>query len=263
MGRSIKGLTVSKVHLGGFIDNYCHHFLHGRGFHDLYDQKQEIFETDRYFPDLTTEQAIGFLEQHQEDPFFLYVAFNIPHYPEQADAKFDERYADLAMPRRSYAKMVSTTDDRMGLILKKLTDLGLREKTLVIFMSDNGHSAEDGARIKGANHSSKLPKGTYYHPHGGGGNTGRWAGHKGTYLEGGLRVPAIISYPKALPQDVVRDQIITAADWFPTILELCEIERPKDLVLDGKSIVGLIKDAQLKDASSDHALGLGQWLGHS
>ncbi len=242
-----QGFDTFYGHLGGFIDNYRHHFLHGSGFHDLYDQKKEIHEDGEYFPDLTTEKAISFLEEQKqnqnEKPFFLYVAFNIPHYPEQADPKFEARYADLPMPRRSYARMVSTTDDRMGMILKRLTDLGLRENTIVIFMSDNGHSAEDGARIKGAHHSSGLPEGTYYHAHGGGGNTGKWKGHKGTYYEGCLRVPTIISYPGKLPADAVRHQIITAADWFPTVLELCQIDKPQGLVLDGRSLVPIMEDA--------------------
>lgn len=106
------------------------------------------------------------------------MAFNIPHYPEQPDRTFDQRYSKLSMPRQSYAKMVSITGDRMGLTLSKLAQLGLPENTIIIFMSDNGHSAEDGASIKGTNHSSNLPEGTYYHAHGGGGNTGQWPGHK-------------------------------------------------------------------------------------
>jgi arylsulfatase A len=229
-------------HLGGFIDNYRHHFLHGDGFHDLYDQKKEIDETGKYFPDLATKHAVEFIEQNKEGPFFLYVAFNIPHYPEQADAKFDDRYADLPMPRQSYAKMVSTTDDRMGVIVKKITDLGLRDNTMIIYMSDNGHSAEDGAKIRGKKHSSGLEEGTYYHAHGGGGNTGVWKGHKGNYFEGGLRVPAIISYPKLLPKKEIREQAVTAADWFPTILELCGVDKPDGLVLDGKSLLPILKD---------------------
>ena len=68
---------------------------------------------------------------------------------------------------------------------------------------------------------------------------------KGTYLEGGLRVPAIISYPKELPQNVTRDHIIIAADWFFTILDLCQSPKPEGLVLDGQSIVELIKDADI------------------
>jgi arylsulfatase A-like enzyme len=231
-------------HLGGFIDNYRHHFLHGSGFHDLYHQNREIFEDGTYFPDLMTKKALDFIETNQHRPFFLYVAYNIPHYPEQPDPQFDERYAKLPMPRRSYAKMISTTDHRMGIVMKKLTDLGLRQNTIVIFMSDNGHSAEDGARIRGEDHSSGLPQGTYYHAHGGGGNTGPWRGHKGTYFEGGLRVPAIISYPGKLPEKAVRHQAITAADWFPTVLELCGMEPPPGVTLDGKSLVPLIHDPE-------------------
>lgn len=108
---------------GGFIDNYNHFFLHGGGFHDLYEGKKEVFARGKYFPDLVTARALEFIEERGREPFFMCVAFNIPHYPEQADAKFDERYKDMKMPRRSYAKMVSTTDDRMGLVMAKLDEL--------------------------------------------------------------------------------------------------------------------------------------------
>ena len=228
-------------HLGGFIDNYNHFFLHGSGFHDLYEDNKEVFKRDEYFPDLMTKRALDYIEANKEGPFFIYVAFNIPHYPEQPDKKFEERYQDLKMPRRSYAKMISTTDDRMLQVLKKLEALDLRKETIVIFMSDNGHSAEDGAKIR-PNHKSGLPEGHYYHANGGGGNTGKFRGNKGTYFEGGLRVPAIISYPAKLPKGEVRDQAITAADWYPTILELCGVEKPK-AKLDGHSVLPLIRDA--------------------
>jgi arylsulfatase A-like enzyme len=228
-------------HLGGFIDNYNHFFLHGSGFHDLYEDNKEVFKRDEYFPDLMTKRALDYIEANKEGPFFIYVAFNIPHYPEQPDKKFEERYQDLKMPRRSYAKMISTTDDRMLQILKKLEALDLRKETIVIFMSDNGHSTEDGAKIR-PNHKSGLPEGHYYHANGGGGNTGKFRGNKGTYFEGGLRVPAIISYPAKLPKGEVRDQAITAADWYPTILELCGVEKPK-VKLDGHSVLPMIRDA--------------------
>jgi arylsulfatase A-like enzyme len=228
-------------HLGGFIDNYNHFFLHGSGFHDLYEDNKEVFKRAEYFPDLMTKRALDYIEANKEGPFFIYVAFNIPHYPEQPDKKFEERYQDLKMPRRSYAKMISTTDDRMLQILKKLEALDLRKETIVIFMSDNGHSTEDGAKIR-PNHKSGLPEGHYYHANGGGGNTGKFRGNKGTYFEGGLRVPAIISYPAKLPKGEVRDQAITAADWYPTILELCGVEKPK-VKLDGHSVLPLIRDA--------------------
>jgi arylsulfatase A-like enzyme len=143
--------------------------------------------------------------------------------------------------------MISTTDDRMGRILDRLEKRKLRGNTIVIFMSDNGHSTEDGARIR-KDHRSDMKEGHYYHAHGGGGNTGKWRGSKGSYYEGGLRVPAIISYPARLPEGEVRGQAITAADWFPTILDLCGIERPK-VQLDGHSVLPLI---QKPDSPSLH-----------
>jgi arylsulfatase A len=224
---------------GGFIDNYNHHFLHGSGFHDLYEGKQEVFFDGEYFPDLMTERAIKFIDKNKDRPFFLYVAFNIPHYPEQADKKFDERYKNMKMPRRSYAKMISTTDDRMGMILEQLEHHGLSENTIVVFMSDNGHSVED-IQIKREKNAAGMAVGTNYGANGGGGNTGKWLGHKNTFLEGGLRVPAVISYPTKLPQGVVRDQAITAMDWMPTILELCDVPPPM-VKLDGSSLLAVIK----------------------
>jgi arylsulfatase A-like enzyme len=127
---------------GGFIDNYNHHFLHGRGFYDFYEGTEQVRAPGKYFPDLITARALKFIDKHKDEPFFAYVAFNIPHYPEQADPKFDERYQKLPEPRRSYAKMISTTDDHVGRVLDQLEKHGLREKTIVVFMSDNGHSTE-------------------------------------------------------------------------------------------------------------------------
>ena len=126
----------------GFIHNYNHYFLHGRGYHDLWENKTEIFDEGEYFPDLITEKALSFIERNRDTTFFLYLGFNIPHYPEQADEKFEQYYTDVKEPRKSYAKMVSTTDDRIGRLLDKLEDLSLRKNTLVMFISDNGHSTE-------------------------------------------------------------------------------------------------------------------------
>jgi arylsulfatase A len=238
----------------GFIDNYNHYFLHGKGFHDLYEGTEEVFMRGTYFPDLITERAIKFLDKNKKVPFFMVVAFNIPHYPEQADKKFDDRYKDLDMPRQSYAKVVSTTDDRMGVVVKKIETLGLRENTIIIFMSDNGHSTED-AHIRVDNHTSGYPKGHHYGPYGGGGNTGKWRGSKGSFYEGGIRVPAMISWPSKLPMGAVRDQAITAADWLPTIMELCDVPLP-EVTLDGKSILPIIRSA---DAPTHHTVMHWHW----
>ena len=224
---------------GGFIDNYNHFFLHQNGFHDLYEGTREVFAKGQYFPDMVTERALKFIDQNRDQPFFMVVAFNIPHYPEQADAKFDQRYRELPMPRQSYAKIISTTDDRMGTIMNRLDQHGLTDNTVVVFMSDNGHSAED-YQIKGEQHVSGFPEGQNYGANGGGGNTGKWLGQKNSFLEGGVRVPAIISYPAKLPQGVVRDQVVTAMDWMPTLLDLCQVPLPENR-LDGQSLLPLIQ----------------------
>ena len=231
----------------GFIDNYNHFFLHGNGFHDLYEGTMPVKAPGKYFPELMVQRSLKFIMQNKDRPFLLYVPFNIPHYPEQALKRFEEVYKDIAEPaRRSYAAIVSTTDHYIGQIVDKLEALGLRENTIIIFMSDNGHSEETGNRIRLDNHRSGYPKGHFYGASGGG-STGKWIGQKGSFLEGGVRVPAIISYPAKLPKGKVRGQIITAMDWFPTVLDLCGVQQlsgsPK---LDGHSVLPLIRNAKAK-----------------
>ncbi len=241
-GPTKQGFETFFGHRGGFIDNYNHHFLHGRGFHDLYEGTTEVFRRGNYFPDLVTNRALEYIDTNRDRPFFLYLAFNIPHYPEQPDKQFDERYKNLPMPRRSYAKMVSTTDDRIGQVLTKLDELGLTDNTIIVFLSDNGHSAEDNAGIAFDDHTSGLPKGHYYLAHGGGGNTGKWRGHKNTFYEGGLRVPAIIRYPDTVEPGLVRHQAVTAMDIMPTVLDWCGVSRPTDVEFDGQSLDRVIRD---------------------
>jgi arylsulfatase A len=241
--------------LGGFIDNYNHCFLHGDGNHDLYDGTKEVFAPGRYFPDMMTERALQFVDRNRDVPFFMVVAFNLPHYPEQPDPKFDDRYKDMKMPRQAYAKTISTVDDRMGLIMARLEKHSIRDHTIILFMSDNGHSVED-YRISVDHHRSGLPKGTNYGASGGGGNTGRWIGQKGNdFREGAIRVPAILSWPAKLPAGTVRDQAVAGEDWFPTLMELCGVPPPK-VKLDGQSLMPIIRSA---DAPSHHKVMHWQW----
>jgi len=239
----------------GFIDNFNHYFLHGRGYHDLYEGTTEVFKDGQYFPELITDRAVQFIEKHKAEPFLLYVGFNIPHYPEQSLKVFTKRYKDLPMPRRSYAAIMSTTDYYIGQILKQLDTLNLTENTIVIFQSDNGHSAENKSGIDVDDHASGYPKGHYYSAFGGGGHTGKWIGAKGSFLEGGVRVPSIVSWPAKLPKGAVRDQVVTIMDWLPTLAEWCGAEKPEG-ILDGRSL-GPIIDS--KNAPSQHPVLYFQW----
>jgi len=239
---------------GGFIDNYVHYFLHGKGFHDLWNNKEEIFERDRYFPTLMTEKAIQFIEKNRNQPFFLYAAFNLPHYPEQPDSLFSPLYKDLTEPRKSYATVISTVDDKTGQILNKLEELNIRDNTAIFFMSDNGHSTEV-TMIRIDNHLSGLPKGTNYCANGGGGYTGKWRGAKSNFLEGGIRVPAIISYQGHFPENETRDQIITCMDFLPAICEITGSTLP-NCTLDGYSLLPIIESEK---SSSNHSVLYFQW----
>lgn len=239
---------------GGFIDNYVHYFLHGKGFHDLWSNKEEIFERNRYFPSLMTEKALQFIDKNKTRPFFLYAAFNLPHYPEQPDSLFLPHNAGLKEPRKSYANVVSTVDDKIGQIIDKLETIEIRDNTIIFFMSDNGHSTEE-TMIKIDNHLSGLPNGTDYCAHGGGGFTGKWRGAKAGFLEGGIRVPAIISYPGHFPENETRDQIITCMDILPTICEITGSKLP-DSTVDGHNLLPIIAS---QNAISKHKVLYFQW----
>ncbi len=255
-------------HLGGFIDNYRHYFLHAKGYHDLWDGNEECFRRDQFYPDLMIERAVNFIEANRSLPFFMTVAFNLPHYPEQPIERFKDAYPAMPMPRQSYARVISSVDDHIGRLLDKLEATGLRDKTIVILMSDNGHSVENNAGIAVDDHNSGYPRGHYYLAHGGGGNTGKWIGHKGTFLEGGIRVPAILSYPAKIAGGETRDQIVTIMDWYPSVLELCGINHPTNNTLfDGRSVLPILNDAKAPSAhdvlhfgwSNNWAVRKGDW----
>jgi arylsulfatase A len=213
-------------HLGGCIDNYSHFFYwSGPNEHDLWRNGERVSYDGKYFPDLVIDEAERFIREHRKQPFFIYVALNMPHYPYQGDERWLKHYrkAGLPYPRDLYAAFVSSMDDRIGRLTAVLDKLRLRDDTIVIFQSDHGHSVEERA-------------------HFGGGSAGPYRGAKFSLLEGGIRVPAIVSYPRGLPANVVRGQMVHGIDWLPTIAELCGAKLLDDDI-DGRSIVGVLKDA--------------------
>ncbi|MBO3699919.1 sulfatase [Roseivirga sp. E12] len=220
-----QGFDYSFGHMGGCIDNYSHFFYwNGPNRHDLFENGQEVWEDGHYFPDLMTEKADEFIAQNQDTPFFLYYAINLPHYPLQPTAKWREYYADLSKPRKDYAAFVSTIDERVGHLMNTLDSLNLRENTIIVFQSDHGHSVEDRAFR-------------------GGGNSGPYRGAKMSLFEGGIRVPAIISYPKQIPVNEERNQVALNIDWFPTIMDYVGEESKN---LEGKSLRPLIENPSIE-----------------
>jgi arylsulfatase A-like enzyme len=225
-----QGFDTTFGHMGGCIDNYSHFvYWGGPNRHDLFRDGREVQCPGRFFGDLMVEEASAFLERNRNRPFFLYFAFNAPHYPYQGEPKWLARYAALKSPRNLYAAFLSTMDERVGGLMRKLDSLGLRQRTIVIVQSDHGHSTEERAFF-------------------GGGSAGIYRGAKFSLFEGGIRVPAMISWPGQLPENDVRAQMAYGCDWLPTVSELCGAKLP-GVALDGKSLCAVIKDA---NAPSPH-----------
>lgn len=224
-----QGFDESFGHMGGCIDNYSHFFYwQGPNRHDLWKNGVEVFRDGQFFPDLMVRQGHEFIQANRDKPFFLYWAINLPHYPLQGTEKWRTHYAHLPAPRRHYAAFVSTMDEAIGQLLAKLDELQLREDTIVILQSDHGHSQEERT-------------------FGGGGSAGPYRGAKFSLFEGGIRVPAMIAWPRQIPANEVRSQMATACDWFPTIASLCNVPAP-DHRLDGKDISAMIQN----NAASPH-----------
>lgn len=224
-----QGFDYSFGHMGGCIDNYSHFFYwNGPNRHDLWRNGEEVWHDGEFFLDLMEQEAHNYIRAHREEPFFLYYAINMPHYPLQAKSQWRSYYADLPSPRKEYAAFISTIDESLGRLMDQLDRYGLRENTIVILQSDHGHSTE--ARTFG-----------------GGGYAGPYRGCKFSLFEAGIRVPAMISYPKAIPAGLVRDQMVAGMDWFPTLLDYAGAGNIPGH-LEGRSLRSVIE----KDAPSPH-----------
>lgn len=243
-----QGYDSSFGHMGGCIDNYSHFFYwSGPNRHDLWRDGKEIWRDGDFFGDLMVDECKKFIDTNRDKPFFLYWAINMPHYPLQGKAKWREKYKDMEAPRRMYAEFVSTMDEMIGDVVRHLDETGLRDNTLIIWLSDHGHSVEQRT-------------------FGGGGSSGDYRGHKFTLWEGGIRVPCIVSWPGHIPQNAVRDQVAISIDWMPTIAHYCDIE-PPDRKIDGKNIASVIESEnapsphdELHWESNRHwAVRLGNW----
>lgn len=167
--------------------------------------------TERY-----TAEALSFIERNQDNPFFLYIAQNMPHVPLFVSEKFEGRSkAGL------YGDVVETLDWSMGQIFAKLDELGLDENTLVIFTSDNGPWFE--------------------------GSSGIHRDRKGSSWEGGQRVPFIARWPSVIPSGGVSTEPAMNIDIFPTLINLAGASSG-DRVVDGLDIMPVLTDG----ANSPH-----------
>ncbi len=166
-----------------------------------------------------TRKAGEFIEAHKDRPFFCYLAHHAIHTPLQGRpetrAKFQAKTPGTQHDNALYAACTYDLDASVGLLLQKLKDLGLEENTLVVFTSDNG----------GTQQSSQEPL----------------RGSKGGYYEGGIREPFIIRWPGVTPPGARCDVPVINVDLFPTFLAAAGAPVPAGKVLDGESLLPLLK----------------------
>lgn len=211
-----QGFDYAFGHYQGCIDNYSHFFYWvPPNRHDLWENGVEVYENGNYFPGLMNDRARRFIADHRDEPFFIYYAMNLPHYPLQGRQKWWDYYADLPMPRRAYAAAVSTVDEQVGQLVADLKVYAEYENTIIVFLSDHGHSCEERT-------------------FGGGGWAGPMRGAKFGLFEAGIRVPAIIAGP-GVPEGRVIDSAAMEMDLLPTVADLAGIEQLPDGV-EGTSL---------------------------
>lgn len=208
--------------LAGCIDYYSHIFYWemnrpGPGVnpvHDLWEDNREIWRNGEYFTELITQKSIEYIRQaaKEKTPFFLYVAYNAPHYPMHAPPKYMERFSRLSWDRQVMAAMLNAMDESVGEIMGELERQELLDNTFVFFSSDNGPSRESRNWLDGT-------LDPYY-----GGTTGKLKGHKFSLYEGGIRVPAIMYWPGRISPGQVLDYPFAFMDIFPTFLSASGID---------------------------------------
>lgn len=171
-----------------------------------------------YTTDAFAREAVDFIERHKEQPWFLYLAFNAVHTPMHAT---DDRLAKFSSipnkERKTYAAMMLALDEAIGKVRQKLSDAGLDERTLIVFISDNGGPTMPGVTVNG---SSNLPL----------------RGSKRTTLEGGIRVPFLVSW-KGHVKPGVFDQPVIQLDATSTALAAAGVEVKPEWKLDGVNLL--------------------------
>lgn len=148
-----------------------------------------------YLTDDFSTETVRFIQRNKAQPFFIYLAYNAPHAPDQATPKYLERFPNLTGQRKIYAAMVSAVDDGVGRVLDELKAQGIDDNTLVFFLSDNGGR-------------------------GGVADNGPLRGLKGRTYEGGIRVPFAARWPKHLPAGLKYPHPVNSLDIYTTAVSL-------------------------------------------
>jgi arylsulfatase A-like enzyme len=211
-------------------------------FDDTYYRNEKPEKFTGYCNDNWFEEALKFIEKNRDRPFFCYIPTNIPHGPFYVADKYKIPFLEMGIDenRAAFYGMIRNLDENMGRLLGKLDELNLAQNTILIFMTDNGTARGfepvqiDGWPEKGFNAGMR--------------------GKKASHYEGGHRVPCFIRWPNGgldKPKNV--DALCAHFDLLPTLIDLCGLERSKQVEFDGRVLTPLLRGEQ-KDWIDDRLI---------
>ncbi len=187
------------------------------GPHAIYRNGIEI-EEKGYLTDRITEESITFMNDHKEDPFFLWISYSAPHTPLQAPSEYVDQFDTIEDPvKRVYRAMIANLDDNIGRLMDYLSDQNLVDNSIIFFISDNG----------GAEYTHTT-------------DNGRYEGGKNTEFEGGVKVPMIIRLPGKEAAGSRFSNMVSSMDIFTTSIAYAGIEMMPGRILDGVNLVPYI-----------------------
>ncbi len=211
-----RGFAHVVAHRGGGVGQ-TPDFWGNNYFDDTYFHNGEAVPHEGYCTDIWFDEALKFIAAVEDAPFFAYISTNAPHSPYLVADRYKEPYLNHPdIPEPAFYGMISNIDENMGRLMHYLDERGLRENTILIFMTDNGSSGGWTADCRGYNAGMR--------------------GKKGSYYEGGHRVPFFMRWPAGGiggGQDI--DDLILHLDLLPTFIDLCELQT-QDVAFDGVSV---------------------------
>ena len=188
----------------------------------MYRNDEVVENFDDYLTDRFGQEAVDYIERHKDEPFFLYVSFNAVHGPLQAKPEDLERFSHIKDEKRRIAVAMNyNMDQNIGRILDKVEKLGLSENTLIYFLSDNG-----GKPKGNASYNTPL------------------RGEKGTYYEGGIRIPYTVTWKGKIPAGQTLTQPVSSLDILTTSLAAAGVEPKKEWQLEGVDLLPYLKGEQ-------------------
>lgn len=207
----------------GCIDYFSHRYYWGEpktvNYHDLWSDRTEVFEDGQYSTELFAREAVQFIRQNHQQPFFLYVPFNGVHYPMHAPKRYVDRFPDLPPERRMYAAMLAAVDDAVGEVVRTVKEYNLTQDTFIIFTADNGATREKRAGL-----NQQIPDA---------GHNGILRGYKFSAFDGGMHPPMIMNWPGTIPAGQTVDEVGCHIDLLPTFCKAAGVPIPADRTIDG------------------------------